>query len=133
MKKTLIAIVCAALFGAVSPARAQDVSVSLRLGDGPVRISGYYASGPQYVIPQTYYCEPDGPFMYCWDRVTYVVERPVVYVYPANPRFVVVRRHYRHDRDEKLWRKHAQQAMKRWRKQHRYRESDVRVVLAWER
>lgn len=126
-------ILMAALLGIASPAAAQDVRVSLRLGDGPVRVSGYYASRPQYLIPRHFYCEPDGPFMYCWDRSAYLVERPVVYVYPANRRFVVVERHYRWDRDAKWWRKEARKAFRRGHGPRRFRNSDVRVVLAWER
>ncbi len=133
MSRTLAGMVFAALISAASPLAAQDVSVSLRLGDGPIRLSGYHASRPQYVIPRRFYCEPDGPFVYCWDQVGYVVERPVVYVYPANPRFVVVQRHYRRDRDAKQWRKEARKALKQWRRAHRYPETDVSVVLAWER
>ncbi len=133
MTRTLQGMLLAALLGVGSPLAAQDVSVSLRLGDGPVRVSGYYASRPQYVIPRRYYCEPDGAFVYCWDQVGYVVQRPVVYVYPANPRFVVVQRHYRWGRDAQQWRKEARRAMKRWRRAHRYPETDVSLVLAWER
>lgn len=133
MTRTLQGIVLAALVVTASPLYAQHVFVNLRLGDGPARVSGYYASRPQYVVPQRFYCEPDGAFVYCWDRAGYAMDRPVVYVYPANPRFVVVERHYRWDRDAKEWRKEARHAMRDWRKAHRYPDRDVRVVLAWER
>lgn len=133
MKHLLNGMMLAALVGWVSPTAAQDLRVSLRLGDGPVRVSGYYASRPQYVIPRHFYCEPEGPFLYCWDERAYWVERPVVYVYPANRRFVVVERHYRWERDGNKWRKEAQKALKRWRKSQRFRDGNIRVVLAWER
>jgi hypothetical protein len=133
MTRNTIGIAAALLLAVAAPAAAQDVAVSLRLGDGPIRVSGYYASRPQYVIPRSFVCEPDGPFVYCWDQYRYVAERPVVYVYPANPRFVVVQRHYRWGRDAKQWRKEARKAMHRWRKAHRYPETDVSLVLAWER
>lgn len=133
MIRTVQGFVLAALLGTASPLAAQRVLVNLRLGDGPVRLSGYYASRPQYVIPRHFVCEPDGRFVYCWDRAPYAAAHPVVYVYPANPRFVVVERHYRWGRDAKQWRKQARHAMKRWRKAHRYADREVRVVLAWER
>lgn len=132
MNRLLHALAVLTLAGA-SPVAAQDVRVSLRLGDGPIHVAGYYASRPQYAIPARFYCEPDGPFLYCWDERAYLVERPVVYVYPANRRFVVVERHYRWDRDGRKWRKEAVKALRRWRKQHRFRDGNVRVVLAWER
>ena len=133
MTRTAPGIILATLLGTASPLAAQHVSVNLRLGDGPVRVSGYYASRPQYAIPHRFVCESDGPFVYCWDRSGYVVERPVVYVYPANPRFVVVERHYRWGRDGAQWRKEARHAMRGWRREHHFPDRDVRVVLAWER
>ena len=133
MNRILQGMLLAALLGIVSPAAAQHVRVSLRLGDGPVRVAGYYASRPQYAIPHRFHCEPEGPFLYCWDQRAHLVERPVVYVYPANRRFVVVERHYRWDRDGRKWRKEARKAIRRWRKSSRWRDRDVRVVLAWER
>ena len=133
MTRTLQGMVLAALLGTASPLAAQRVSVNLRLGDGPVGVSGYYASRPQYLIPQRFACERDGQFVYCWDRAGYAVEQPVVYVYPANPRFVVVERHYRRDRDAGEWRREARHAMRGWRGDHHDRDRNVRVVLAWER
>ncbi len=133
MNQTVIGTIAAALLSAAAPLVAQDVAVSLRLGEGPVHISGYYASRPQYVVPRRFYCEPEGPFVYCWDQAAYLVRRPVVYVYPANPRFVVVQRHYRWDRDGKQWRKEARKAMRGWRKARHYPDTDVSLVLAWER
>jgi len=133
MTRTLQGIVLAALIGAASPLAAQHVFVNLRLGDGPVRVSGYYASRPQYVIPQRFVCERDGPFAYCWDRLRYAVEQPVVYVYPADPRFVVVERHYRRGHDDGEWRRDARHVMREWRRSHHYPDRDVRVVLGWER
>ena len=133
MNTVIKGTVLAALVGVVSPAAGQDVRVSLRLGDGLVRVSGYYASRPQYAIPRHLNCEPEGPFLYCWDARPHWIERPVVYVYPVNRRFVVVERHYRWDRDARKWRKEAQKALKRWRKEHRVRGDNLRVVLAWER
>ena len=104
MRKSFFAVALAALMGVAQPAAAQHVTVSLRLGDGPVAIRGYYASRPQYVIPRRFVCEPDGSFLYCWDREAYRVEQPVIYVYPADRRCVPVRRHERRAEDGKDWR-----------------------------
>lgn len=133
MNRTLQGMVLATLLSSASPLAAQHVFVNLRLGDGPIRVSGYYAPRPQYVIPRRFICEPDGPFVYCWDQTSYAVAAPVVYVYPADPGFVVVERHYRWDRDAGVWRREARHAMRRWRGANRYRDRDVRVVLGWER
>lgn len=146
----------AALLSVAAPVAAQDVSVRLQVGDGPLWIDGYYSSRPRYVVPARYYCEADGPFLYCWDERAYLFEHPVVYVYPADPRYVVLerrsRRVHRDDRwsrddddrswrdddrrwrqDAKHWRKEARRAHKHWRTAHRYPDGDVRVVFAWER
>jgi len=138
MRKPLFGLALAALMGAAQPAAAQHVFVSLRLGDGPVALHGYYASRPQYVIPRRFVCEPDGPFLYCWDRAANRVARPVIYVYPADRRFVAVRRHYRHDEDQRYWSHAAHRVFHRWRHGHGRGhgdddDSNVAVVLAWER
>ena len=141
MRKSFFAVALAALMGVAQPAAAQHVTVSLRLGDGPVAIRGYYASRPQYVIPRRFVCEPDGSFLYCWDREAYRVEQPVIYVYPADRRFVPVRRHERRAEDEKYWRHAAHGAFQRWRRDrargrgHRRDHDDddhVAVALAWQ-
>jgi len=139
----------AALLIAAAPVAAQDVSVRVQVGDGPLWIDGYYSSRPNYVVPVRYYCEADGPLLYCWDERAYLFEHPVVYVYPADARYVVLERSSRRGRhddrwsrndddrrwrnDEKHWRKEARRAHKRWRTAHRYPDGDVRVVVAWER
>jgi hypothetical protein len=133
MNRKLQGMALAAMLGTASPAAAQNISVNLRLGDGPVRVAGSYASRPQYAIPQRFHCEAEGRFLYCWDQRAYWGERPVVYVYPANQRFAGPERHYRWNRDDRKWRKEARKAMMRWRRSSRFRDGDIRVVLAWER
>jgi hypothetical protein len=136
MNRSLFGMALAALMGFAQPAAAQHVSVRLRLGDGPVAIRGYYASRPQYVIPRRFVCEPDGAFLYCWDRAAYRVERPVIYVYPTDRRFVVTRRDYRHDEDQQYWRHAAHRVFHGWRHGRGHGHDDdahVAVVLAWER
>ena len=144
MRRSLFGIALAALMGVAHPAAAQRVTVQLRLGDGPVFVRGYYASRPQYVIPRRFVCEPDRAFLYCWDRAAYRVERPVVYVYPANRRLVPVRRDDRRERDDRYWRHAAYHAFARWGHRHghdrghgHWRDSDddghLAVVLAWGR
>ena len=106
----------------------------------PWRSGGYYASRPQYVIPGRLVCEPDGAFLYCWDRAAYRVARPLIYVYPADRRFVPLRRDYRDD-DDMYWRRAAHRVFQRWGHDHargrgRWRDRDddghIAVVLAWE-
>ena len=142
MSKPLIGMALAAVVGFAQPAAAQHIAVTLRLGDGPVAIRGYYASRPQYVLPRRFVCQPDGPVLYCWDRTAYRAARPVIYVYPADRRFVVARRDYRRDlrRDDdgRYWRRAAGRAFRRWHHRYGYAYGDrdgddVGVVLAWRR
>lgn len=135
MKKTLVGsmILIAALGAASAPALAQRVYVDVawRSNRG-VRIAASYASPAAYLRLGYRHCEPDGPYMYCWDTRGYrpgAVVAIHVFRNPSHWNARDYRRAVRHANrmDRKAYERHMKAARKAWQRWHRQYRSVVTV------
>ena len=135
MKKTLVGstILMAALAAASAPALAQRVYVDVawRSNQG-VRVAASYASPAAYLRFGYRHCEPDGPYVYCWDTRAYRPGAAVAIHVFRNQSHWNSRNHRQAARraarlDRNAYERHMKAARKAWQRWHRQHRSVVTV------
>jgi hypothetical protein len=135
MKKTLVGstLLMAGLALASAPALAQRVYVDVawRSNQG-VRIAASYSSPAAYMRLGYRRCEPDGPYVYCWDTRAYRPGAAVAIHVFRNQSYRNARDYRRAVRranrmERKAYEQHMKAARKAWQRWHRQHRSVVTV------
>jgi hypothetical protein len=139
MKKILVGLGFLAGLAALAatPVLAQRVAVDLSYRNGGgVRVAASYASAAAYVRAGHRYCEPEGPYVYCWDVRARRPGRTVA-VHVFHNRAYRQGRHYRNQRraarqawrmDSRAFRRHVRAAQRAWQRWYRDHHEHRRYV-----
>ncbi len=127
MKRTIVGAALLIAVGALAnaPASGQRIAVDLAwYGSSGTRVTGSFRSPGAYLRAGYRHCEPEGRYLYCWDRQAYRPGRAMaVHVFPRQA--YSDREYYRyrqarwenHGRmDRKAYQRHAKAARKAWQR-----------------